>query len=111
MLPVEMAKSVGLVPAIVMPVMFSVVLPEFASVALCAALVVPEALLNVNVAGVNAATGAAATAALKFAVTLSGAFMVTDVDALLAEATSPVQFENEKPASGVAVRLTTVPGG
>ena len=35
--------------------------------------------------------------------------MVTVVDALLELATLPVQFTNEKPLFGVAVRLTTVP--
>ena len=88
----------------------SVALPELVSVALCAALMVPETPLNVSVVGVKTATGAAAATMPKLAVTLSGALMVTVVEALFAEATLPVQFTNEKPVLAVAMRLTTVPG-
>ena len=95
-----------------MPVMVRTALPEFVSVALCAALVVPAPAVKVSVdREENEATGAATTVAAKFAVTLCGALMVTVVEALFAEATLPVQLLNEKPALGVAVRLTTVPGG
>jgi branched-subunit amino acid transport protein len=90
--------------------MFSVALPEFVSVAPCAALVVPKVAVKVGGERAdNEATGAA-TAAPKLAVTLSGALMVTVVASLLAEATLPVQFVNENPVLAVAVRLTTVPG-
>jgi hypothetical protein len=94
----------------VMPLIDKVALPEFVSVALCAALVVPT--VAVNVGGErddNVATGAATTVAPKFAVTLSGAFMVTVVAALPALATLPAQFKNEKPELGVAERFTTEP--
>ena len=46
---------------------------------------------------------------VKFAVTDSGALMVTGVEALLALATLPVQLEKAKPVSAVAVRFTNVP--
>jgi hypothetical protein len=52
------AKSVGLLPAMVMPLMVSVALPVFESVAVCAALVVPETAVKVSVAGVSEAIGA-----------------------------------------------------
>ena len=108
--PVETAKSAGLVPVMVMPGMFSVALPEFVSVALCAALVVPTVAVKVGGERAdNEATGAATTAP-KLAVTLCGALMVMVVASLLAEATLPVQFVNENPVLAVAVRLTTVPG-
>jgi hypothetical protein len=95
LLPVETAKSVGLVPVMVMPVMFSVALPEFVSVALCAALVVPTVAVKLSgESDDNEATGAAAATVPKLAVTLWGAFMVRVVDALFADATLPVQFVN-----------------
>jgi hypothetical protein len=89
--------------------MFNVALPLFERVTDCAALVAPETPLKVSVAGVSAAAGAVTTAAPKLAVTASGALIVTVVEALFALATLPVQFTNEKPLFGVAVRLTTVP--
>ena len=46
---------------------------------------------------------------VKFAVTDSGALMVTVVEALLALATLPVQLEKAKPVFAVAVRFTNVP--
>jgi hypothetical protein len=46
---------------------------------------------------------------MKFAVTDSGALMVTVVEALLALAMPPVQLEKAKPVSAVAVRFTNVP--
>ena len=46
---------------------------------------------------------------VKFAVTDSGALMVTVVEALLALAAPPVQLEKAKPVSAVAVRFTNVP--
>jgi hypothetical protein len=45
----------------------------------------------------------------KFAVTVSGAVIVTVVLALFALAAGPVQFENAYPEFAVAPRLTTVP--
>lgn len=109
--PVETAKSAGLVPVMVMPVMFSVALPELVSVALCAALVAPTVAVKLSgEADDKEATGAADEAMPKLAVTLWGALMVTVVEALFAEATLPVQFTNEKPVLAVAMRLTTVPG-
>jgi hypothetical protein len=50
-----------------------------------------------------------AEAEAKFAVTVSGAFMVIDVEALLVLATLPVQLENLYPEFAVADRGTTVP--
>jgi hypothetical protein len=43
-----------------MPAMLSVALPVLVSVALCAALVVPDSAENVSVAGVNVTAGAGA---------------------------------------------------
>jgi hypothetical protein len=47
----------------------------------------------------------------KFAVTLCGCDIVTVDDALLLFATFPVQLVNPYPVFGIAVRVTTVPGG
>src|SRR3984885_9349478 len=58
LVPVEMVKSPGFVPAIVMPVMLSVALPVLESVAVCAAVVAPETAVKVSVAGVSETTGA-----------------------------------------------------
>jgi hypothetical protein len=100
-LPVATAKSAALVPVTVMPVMFSVALPELVSVALCAALVAPTVAVKLSgEADDKEATGAADEAMPKLAVTLSGALMVTVVEALFAAATLPVQFVNEKPVFG-----------
>lgn len=101
------AKSLGLVPARVMPVIASAALPVLMSVAVCAELVVPEIALNVKDVGVSEATGAGAAA--KFAVTLCGDDIVTVVEALDALATLPVQLLNTNPELGVAVRFTTDP--
>lgn len=86
--PVAMVKSVGLVPVMLMPVMCSVAVPAFVSVATCAALVVPVTAVKVSVGGVRVAIAAVE---VKLAVTLSGALMVIVVDALPALATLPVQ--------------------
>jgi len=57
--PVPIAKSDGLAPAIVIPVMFRVALPVLDRLAVIAALVVPTVKLpNGTVAGVREATGA-----------------------------------------------------
>jgi hypothetical protein len=47
--------------------------------------------------------------AVKFAVTVSGALIVTDVDGALAFATLPLQPVNEYPLLAVATTGTTVP--
>ena len=52
------AKSVGLVPAIAMLVMFNVALPLLVRVVLCAARVVPDVAEKVSVAGLNVTAGA-----------------------------------------------------
>ena len=49
------------------------------------------------------------TSAVKFAVTLTGADIVTVVAALLAFATGPVQFANTNPEFAVAVTFCTDP--
>ena len=59
MVPVVIAKSLGLVPAIVMPEILSVAVPVFASVAICGALVVPAVDAKVSVGGVSVAAGVA----------------------------------------------------
>ena len=53
-------KSFGFVPAMVMPLMESAVLPVLLSVTLCAALVVPVVTVKLSDAGVSVATGVAA---------------------------------------------------
>jgi hypothetical protein len=92
LVPVVMAKSVGFVPAIVMPVIVNVALPVFESVATCAALAMPVVDVKLSEGGVSEATGAVTTTALKLAVTLCAAFIVTVVDALPVLATLPVQL-------------------
>ena len=56
--PVPTAKSLGLPPEMVMPLIFNVALPVFESVAVCAAAVAPETAVKVSVPGVIDATGA-----------------------------------------------------
>ena len=90
-----------------MPLMFSVALPEFESVANSADEVVPTTVLVKVSVGVSEASGVAAFE--KLAVTISGALMVMVVDALFELATLSVQLTNEKPVLGVAVRFTIVP--
>ena len=107
MTPVVVAKSGGLVPPIAMLLIFRVALPLLESVAKSADEVVPTVVLGNESDGVSVAAGAVAT--MKFAVTLSGALMVTVVEALLALATLPVQLANLNPELAVAVRSTTVP--
>lgn len=51
-------KSLGFAPAMAMPLMLRVALPVFESVAVCAAVVVPDTAVNANVPGVSEATGA-----------------------------------------------------
>jgi hypothetical protein len=89
--PAFTAKSLGLAPAIDTLLMVSGALPVFWRVAVCAALVVPVTAVNVNGPGVSTATGMGTNA--KLAVTVSGALMVTEVEALPALATVPLQFE------------------
>jgi hypothetical protein len=101
------AKLLAPVPVNVIPERVSAALPVFVSVAVCAALVVPVIVVKVSVAGVRVTAG---KRAVKFAVTPCGAFMVMVVEALVVLATLPVQVPKAKPAFGVAVRFTTVPG-
>src|ERR1039458_6567840 len=90
--PVVMAKSVGFVQVMLMPLIVSAALPVFESVAACAALVAPETAVKVSVGGVSVAIAEAAM--VKLAVTLCGALMVTVVEALPELATLPVQLVN-----------------
>jgi hypothetical protein len=62
LVPGVIAKSVGLVPASAMLLMFSVALPVLERAADCAAVVVPVAAVKLSDAGVSVATGAAAAA-------------------------------------------------
>ena len=90
--PVVTAKSVGFVPAIVMLVIVNVALPVFESVATCAALATLVVDVKLRDGGVSEATGAVTTTALKLAVTLCAALIVTVVDGLPVLATLPVQL-------------------
>ena len=62
-----------------------------------------------NVEGFKDDTSTVVVSALKFAVTVSGALMVTVVEALLAFATLPVHLPNVKPGFAVATSDTMVP--
>ena len=84
------AKAVGLAPVMAMLPMARVALPVLLSMAVCAALVVPATAVNVSAEGVSETAGASA---VKFAVTLCGAVIVTVVAALVELATLPVQLE------------------
>jgi hypothetical protein len=64
LVPVAIAKADGLVPVMVMPLMVSVAVPVFDSVATCAALVAPVTAVKVSDAGVREATGTDVTAAV-----------------------------------------------
>jgi len=101
------SKSDGFVPAIAILLMVSTASPVFLSVMFCAALVVPVAAVKLSEDGVNETAGVGTTE--KFAVTLWAAFIVTDVEALSALATLPVQLLNWKPAFAAADSCTTVP--
>ena len=90
------AKSDGLPPTMVMPLMFSVALPVFESVAVCAALVVPETAVNVSVAGVSAATGAGGGVPVPVSV----------VDCVVGVALSVMVSIAEKPAADAGVNVT-----
>jgi hypothetical protein len=92
LVPLVTAKSVGFVPAIVMPVIVNVALPVFESVATCAAVATSVADVKLSEGGVSEATGALTITVLKLAVTLCAAFIVTVVDALPVLATLPVQL-------------------
>lgn len=71
--PVATAKSVGLAPAIVIPVMFNVALPVLERVADIAALVVPAVKLPNGIeAGVSEATGAGAAVPVPVRVAVCG---------------------------------------
>lgn len=58
------AKSAAFAPVIAMPVIASAALPELDSVAVCAAVVVPDSDANVSDGGVSEATGAVTTASV-----------------------------------------------
>lgn len=65
------AKSVGLAPVMVMPVIESVAFPVFISVAVCAAVVVPTVVdAKVSVAGASETAGMAATVPVPFSLTV-----------------------------------------
>jgi hypothetical protein len=72
LVPVAIAKSLGLVPASVMPVMFSVAVPVLDSVATCDALVVPVVDAKVSVGGVSVAAGAAAAVPVPLSAVVCG---------------------------------------
>jgi len=82
-------KLAAPLPVSEMPEMASAALPVFVSVADCDALVVPAVAVKVSVGGVRVTAG---RRAMKFAVTLWGALMVTVVVGLPPLATLPVQL-------------------
>jgi hypothetical protein len=82
-------KSEGLAPVTVMPVMLSKAVPVLVSVAVCDELAAPLTALKVSADGASVALGGAMAA--KFAVTVTGPFIVTLVLALVGTATPPVQ--------------------
>ncbi len=79
--------------------------PAFVSVTVCDAFVLLFWFAKFKLVGKIVRAGVE----LKFAVTVSGALMVTVVDALLAVATGPVQLVNLKPAFATAATGTTAP--
>ena len=94
--PVVTAKSVGLVPAMVIPLIFSVALPVFESVAVCAAVVAPETAVKVSVAGVSEATGAGGGVPVP----------VNVVDCVVGVALSVTVSVAEKPVADAGVNVT-----
>ena len=72
LLPVTMAKSVGLVPARVMPLMVSAALPVLLSVAARAAAVAPTVVLGKAAGAVSDATGAATAVPVPVRVAVCG---------------------------------------
>ena len=96
LVPVAMAKSVGLVPVMVMPVMFSVAVPVFESVATCEALVVPVVPVKASVGGVSVAAGAAAAVPVPLSAVVCG-----EPDAL-----SATESVAEKAAADAGVNVT-----
>jgi hypothetical protein len=79
-----------------MPVIASDALPEFASVATCAALVVPVVDVNVSVGGVSVAAGAAAAVPVPLSV----------VDCGEPEALSATESVAAKLAADAGVKVT-----
>ena len=70
--PVALAKSLGLVPAMVMPLMVSVALPVLLSVAARAAEVAPTVVLGKATVGVSEAIGAATAVPVPVRVAVCG---------------------------------------
>jgi hypothetical protein len=66
------AKSVGLAPVMVMPVIESAALPVFISVAVCTAVVDPTVSLKVSIRGVSDAPGSGAAVPVPFSVVACG---------------------------------------
>ena len=96
LVPVAIAKSLGLAPVSVMPAMFSVALPVFESVAACNALVVPVVEVKVSVGGVSVAAGAAAAVPVPLSAVVCG-----EPDAL-----SATESVAEKAAADAGVNVT-----
>lgn len=96
LVPVVMAKSARLVPPIVMPLIVSAALPVLESVANCAVLVAPVTAVKVSVAGVSAATGAAAAVPVPLKVVVCGE----------PEALSATERVAEKVAADAGVNVT-----
>jgi hypothetical protein len=94
--PVVIAKSDGLLPAMVMPLMFSVALPLLERVAACEALVVPETAVKVSVAGVSEAMGAGAGVPVPVSV----------IDCVVGVALSVTVSVAVKPAADAGVNVT-----
>jgi hypothetical protein len=94
--PVAIAKSVGLLPAMVMLLMLSVALPVFERVAVCEAVVVPETAVKVSVAGVSEAIGAGAGVPVPINV----------IDCVVGVALSVTMRVAEKPAADAGVNVT-----
>jgi hypothetical protein len=82
-------KLAAPLPVSEMPEIASAALPVFVSVADCAALVAPVIAVKVSVGGVRVTAG---RVAIKLAVTVCGALIVTVVEELPALATLPVQL-------------------
>jgi hypothetical protein len=90
------AKSDGLLPAMVMLLIFNVALPVFDNVAVCAALVVPDREVKVSVAGVSEAIGAGAGVPAPVSV----------ADCVVGVALSVTVSVAEKPAAEAGVKVT-----
>jgi hypothetical protein len=94
--PVEMAKSLGLVPPMAMPVIFRVALPLLESVAKSADDVVPTVVLVNESDGVSVAIGAGAGVPVPASV----------ADCMVGVALSVTVSVAEKPAADAGVNVT-----